>query len=160
MEAAARRQFDHCREITEQDTHPLDDLLERAIELGDSQAMKKFGSAAGRTESAVRAFEQAWLAGEIFATNWLADLYQRGWSGATGRFFQDPIQSFAYRFLFVELLAARHRARGGTDASFYRSMFGQELAASERVLLPQDRERAYSLAKSMLQGNDICFRAF
>ena len=157
--AAARRHFDECGVIIEQNTQSLDELLENAVELGDSQAMKKFGSTAGRTESAVRAFEQAWLAGEIFATTWLADLYQRGWLDATGRFVQDPVQSFAYRFLFVELLVARNRKRGGAEG-MYEEMCGQQLAESERILLPQDRERAYSLAKSMLQGNDICFRAF
>ena len=51
---------------------------------------------------------------------------------------------------------ANYRERGVADVNFINR---QELTEAERLLLPQDRERAYSLAKSMLKDNyNCCFR--
>ena len=154
-EAAARRHYGERQELvaTHMSTH--DDLLMQAMELGNSQAMKNYGYKAGRTASAVRAFEQAWLSGDLFAIHWLAYLNRYGWTDEMGQITGGPVQTYAYQLLFTTLWELQYLDPEEIDDSLI-DRNRRELAADEQLLMPEDRERAISMAKQLLKANTNC----
>lgn len=155
LETAVRSHFRQCRDIEDRESASSEKWLQRAMESGDSEALKHYGVRAGKSQAAVRAFEEAWMAGEIYATAWLSHLHQHGWTNAAGETVQDPVQAFAYRFLFAELLAAKFRERGHEDIAFAVGA-RHELDELAHGLRPGELDRAYAAAKSMLQANTKC----
>ena len=149
MADTAQRHFEQCRGIESRDNDKAADWLRRAAEMGDSEALKNLGPGLGKTKAAVRAFEQAWQNGEIYANAWLSNLYTNGIADDSGLLVQDATQAYAHQYLFAALLEAKYAERGGRENPFARRAW-DSVTRMESGLHPHELHEAHEIAKALL----------
>lgn len=149
--ATFEKNFNACQSLPAYNLGGPEVWLDRAIELGSTQAMQARARELGETPEGYAYFERAWQAGDADALSSLIAANRNGWASPSG----VPDHVTAYAYAYLETTVWRPVPSGGRPdtrlADFYRHLERGSFALSDA-----DRAAGELLARDLLLANEAC----